>query len=42
MSPDGDRLSGNHNTPEGGLYFVLYVFVLYFVFHLYFFGAGHR
>jgi hypothetical protein len=26
----------NHNTPKGGVYFVLYVFVLYFVLYLYF------
>jgi hypothetical protein len=27
--------SGKENTPEGGVYFVLYVFVLYFVLYLY-------
>jgi hypothetical protein len=35
--------AGKENTTEGGVYFVLYVFVLYFVLYLYFlaFGAGH-
>jgi hypothetical protein len=27
---------GKENTPEGGVYFVLHVFVLYFVLYLYF------
>jgi hypothetical protein len=30
------RPAGKENTPEGGVYFVLYVFVLYFVLYLYF------
>jgi hypothetical protein len=28
-------IAGKENTPEGGVYFVLYVLVLYFVLYLY-------
>jgi hypothetical protein len=34
--------SGNENTPEGGVYFVFYVFVLYFVLYLYFLAPATR
>jgi hypothetical protein len=33
---------GKENTPEGGMYFVLYVFVLYFVLYLYFLAPATR
>jgi hypothetical protein len=33
---------GKENTPEGGVYFVLYVFVLYFVLYLYFWAPATR
>jgi hypothetical protein len=32
----GNLRSGKENTPEGDVYFALYVFVLYFVLYLYF------
>jgi hypothetical protein len=35
-------LPGKVNTPEGGVYFVLYVFVLYFVLYLYFWAPAPR
>jgi hypothetical protein len=33
---------GKENTPERGVYFVLYVFVLYFVLYLYFMAPATR
>jgi hypothetical protein len=36
------RHPGKENTPEGGVYFVLYVFVLYFVLYLYFWAPATR
>jgi hypothetical protein len=38
----GRRGAGKENTPEGGVYFVLYVFVLYFVLYSYFWAPATR
>jgi hypothetical protein len=40
--PVSGFLAGKENTPEGGVYFVLYVFVLYFVLYLYFLAPATR